>query len=150
MAMAPESQKEENVLTILFREWCVEDKLKKNPNRDGSVLVLMLTQMSLLPSRIASGLVESIIIWSNGHRRPKKTHGNPHQKSKKLPKVSSLNLKKINLVSTDRQSTDIFTGNIFHNRFYSEDQEYEVEALVDRKRVGSAVKYLVKWKGFGS
>lgn len=32
----------------------------------------------------------------------------------------------------------------------SQDQEYEVEALVDRKRVGAAVKYLVKWKGFGS
>ena len=117
MAMAPESQKEENVLTILFREWCVEDKLKKKPNRDGSVLDLMLIQMSLLPSRIASELVELIIIWSNGHRRPKKTHGNSHQKLKKLQKVSSLNLKKINLVSTDAQSTDIFTGNIFHNRF---------------------------------
>jgi len=32
----------------------------------------------------------------------------------------------------------------------SQDQEYEVESLVDRKRVGNAVKYLVKWKGFGS
>lgn len=32
----------------------------------------------------------------------------------------------------------------------AQDQEYEVEALVDRKRVGNAVKYLVKWKGFGS
>ena len=80
MAMAPESQKEENVLTILFREWCVEDKLKKKPNRDGSVLDLMLIRMSLLPSRIASELVELIIIWSNGHKQPKKTHGNPHQK----------------------------------------------------------------------
>ena len=113
VAMAPESQKEENVLTILFREWCVEDKLKKKPNRDGSVLDLMLTRMSLLPSRTASVLVELIIIWSNGHKRPKKTHGNPHQKWKKLQKVSSLNLKKINLVSTDGQSTDFFIGDIF-------------------------------------
>lgn len=30
------------------------------------------------------------------------------------------------------------------------DQEYEVEGLVDRKRIGNEVKYLVKWKGFGS
>ena len=62
------------------------------------------------------------------------------------------NLKKINLVSTDGQSTDfssvIFLYSIFIK--FLEDQEYEVEALVDRKRVGAVVKYLVKWKGFGS
>merc|ERR1712131_462350 len=79
------------------REWCVEDKQKKNLNRDGSVLDLMLIRMSLLQSRTASVLVALTIIWSNGHKRPRKIHGNPHQKSKKLQKVLSLNLKKINL-----------------------------------------------------
>ena len=112
VAMAPESQKEENVLTISFREWCVEDKQKKNPNRDGSVLDLMLIRMSLLQSRTASVLVALTIIWSNGHKRPRKIHGNPHQKSKKLQKVLSLNLKKINLVSTDDRRSDRL------NRFY--------------------------------
>ena len=33
---------------------------------------------------------------------------------------------------------------------FSENEEFEVERLVDRKNIGGKVKYYVKWKNYGS
>jgi len=102
--------------------------------------------VAIQDSKRIGGVDHYLVKWSQA---TKKDSWEPASEVKKVAKSLIAEFEE-NQSRKYRPSTDIFTGNIFHNRFYSEDQEYEVEALVDRKRVGSAVKYLVKWKGFGS